>query len=69
MCISSKFFSKAKTKIHFINTLTKGLNATKPFMRIPKSPDSVAAYHGGLSSLRPGFKSRSGRFLLKIVNK
>ncbi len=41
--------------------LTKSLNATKPLKRIP-SPDSVVAYHEGLSSLRPGFKSRSGRY-------
>ena len=35
-------------------------------MPIPQSPDSVAAYHEGLSSPRPGFKSRSGRFLYKM---
>ncbi len=28
----------------------------------PKCPDSVEAYHGALSRLRPGFESRSGRF-------
>ena len=33
----------------------------------PQSPDSVAAYHGGLSSLRPGFKSRPGRFYFFLV--
>ncbi len=27
-------------------------------------PDSVGDYHEGLSSLRPGFESRSGRFFL-----
>lgn len=49
--------------------LTKGLNALKPLREIPQSPDSVAAYHGGLSSHRPGFKSRPGRFFFPLFFK
>ena len=39
------------------------LNEAKQHQKI-KCPDSVEAYHGALSRLRPGSESRSGRYFL-----